>query len=47
MIRFPNLTVEEKLDLTDRGVEEFIDLECAFEGIKLIPCPVEPIEPEM
>jgi len=45
VIRFSDLSVEEKLKLTDEEVEKFIDLECAFEGIKLIPCPEEPIEP--
>lgn len=47
VIRFSDLGIEEKLKLTDEGVEKFIDLECAFEGIKLIPCPEEPVEPEM
>jgi len=47
VIRFPDLAVEEKLELTDGGVEKFIDLECAFEGVKLIPCPEVPVEPKM
>ncbi|MBA7677033.1 hypothetical protein ES703_85281 [subsurface metagenome] len=34
VIRFSDLSIEEKLKLTDGGVERFIDLECAFEGIK-------------
>ena len=47
VIKFSDLAVEEKLKLTDEGVNKFIDLECAFEGIKLISCPEEPIKPEM
>ena len=34
-------------EVTHKEVEKFIDLECAFEGIKLIPCPEVPVEPEM
>ncbi len=47
VVRFPDLAVEEKLELTDGGVEKFIELECAFEGVKLIPCPEVPVKPEM
>ena len=47
VVRFSDLAIEEKLKLTDEEVEKFIDLECAFGGIKLIPCPEVPIEPEM
>jgi len=47
IIRFEDLSVKEKLALTDEEVEKFIDLECAFEGVKLIPCPEEPIKPEI
>ena len=47
VIRFSDLSIEEKLKLTDEEVDEFIDLECAFGGIKLIPCPGEPVKPEM
>lgn len=47
VIRFSDLAVDEKLKLTDEEVEKFIDLECAFEGVKLIPCPEKPVEPEM
>lgn len=47
VIRFSDLAVGEKLKLTDGGVEKFIDLECAFEGVKLIPCPEVPVEPEI
>jgi len=47
VIKFSDLSIEEKLKLTDEGVEKFIELECAFEGIKLIPCPEEPVKPEM
>jgi len=47
VIRFSDLAIEEKLELTDGEVEKFIDLECAFEGVKLIPCPEAPVKPEM
>lgn len=47
VIRFSDLAIEEKLKLTDGEVEKFIDLECAFEGVKLIPCPELPVEPKM
>lgn len=47
VIRFLDLAVGEKLKLTDGGVEKFIDLECAFEGVKLIPCPEVPVKPEV
>jgi len=47
VIRFSDLAIEEKLKLTDEEVDKFIDLECAFEGVKLIPCPVEPVGPKM
>jgi len=47
IIRFSDLSVNEKLMLTDEEVERFIDLECAFEGVKLIPYPEEPVKPEI
>ena len=34
VIRFPYLAIKERLKLTDEEVNKFIDLECAFEGIK-------------
>lgn len=34
VIRFSDLAIEEKLKLTDEEVNKFIDLECAFEGVK-------------
>jgi len=35
IIRFSDLSVNEKLMLTDEEVERLIDLECAFEGLNL------------
>jgi len=47
VIRFSDLAIGEKLELTDEEVNKFIELECAFEGVKLIPCPEVPVEPKM
>ena len=45
IIRFNDLTDEEKLALNDEKVTEFVKIECAFEGVKVLPYPTEPIEP--
>ena len=46
MLRFTEMTDAELLALTETELEELIDLECAYEGIPLLPPkPEEPIKP--
>jgi len=47
IIRFCDLNYDEKLKLTNAEVEGYIKLECAFEGIKILPEPIEPVKPEI
>ena len=47
IIRFQDLSYEEKLKLIDDEVSDYIKIECAFEGVKLLPEPDEPSEPEL
>ena len=47
IIRFNDLSDEEKLKLTDEQVTDFVKIECAFDGVKVLPYPVEPEAPPM
>ena len=45
--RFNDLSYEEKAKLTDEQVKDFIKVECAYTGVKLLPEPIVPVKPEM
>jgi len=45
--RFSDLNYEDKTKLTDEQVKDFIKVECAYTGVKLLPEPVPPVKPEM
>lgn len=47
IIRFGDLSYEEKARLITEQVDEYIKIECAYEGVKLLPEPELPIKPEM
>ena len=47
IIRFRDLSYEQKLKLIDEEVNNYIKIVCSYEGVKLLPMPVEPIKPEM
>lgn len=45
--RFSDLSYEEKAKLMDEQVNDFIKVECAYTGVKLLPEPIIPVKPEM
>ena len=47
IIRFGDLSYEEKAKLETEQIDEFIKIECAFEGVKLLLEPILPVKPEM
>lgn len=47
VIRFSDLNYEQKAKLTDEQVKDFIKVECAYKGVKILPDPVPPVEPDI
>jgi hypothetical protein len=47
IIRYNDLNYDEKFALTDEQVKDYIKLECAYAGVKILPEPTQPIKPEI